>query len=247
MYHQSEFGNLENYLLEKKYLKNNSCEHPSNVHIFTGTVEFKKHRFKSVSLFLINAFDEKTLEMMSKIFVLLCIIIALGTTINFLETEASDWFYILGITVSLVPLLLSLCIQHALEYHRDTFCRKCGNKLACEETGEPLLKETSNNGDYTLTVTRHWKCRYCGNVDTREGPENIFTEKGEMLPLIHLKGIECKKCSGIGTVKEFKKPDIKEIGNKRITRRYYRCTLCGHEDITEIVETINRSVHACGS
>ncbi len=247
MYNQSEFGNLENYLLEKKYSKNTSCEQTLNVHIFTGTVEFKKHRFKSVSLFLINAFDEKTLEIMSKIFVLLCITIALGTTINFLETETSDWFYILDVMASLVSIIISLCIQNVLEYHKDTFCRKCGNKLACEEIGEPIMKEKSNFGDYTLTVTRHWRCGYCGNVDTREGPENIFTEKGEMLPVIHLKSIECKKCSLSGAVVEFKRPDVKEIGNKRITRRYYKCTLCGHEDISENEEQINRSVHACGS
>ncbi|AAM06204.1 TPA: hypothetical protein HA338_04340 [Methanosarcina acetivorans] len=247
MYHQSEFGNLENYLSEKKHLKNNSCEQALNVHIFTGTVEFKKHRFKSISLFLINVFDGKALEIMSKIFILLCITIALGTTINLLETETSDWFYILGITASMVPLIFSLFIQHVLEYHRDTFCRKCGKKLACEEIGEPVLKETSDHGDYTLTVTRYWKCRYCGNIDTREGPEGIYIKKGEMRPIIHLKSFECKKCGGIGTVKEFKRPDIKEIGNKRIIRRYYKCTLCGHEDIIESEETINRSIHARGS
>lgn len=247
MYHQSEFGKLENYLLEKKYLKNRSCEQALNVHTFTGTVEYKKHRFKSVSLFLINAFEAKTLEILSKIFIFLCITIALGTTINFLETEISDWFYLLGIMASMVPLIFSLFIQHALDYHQDTFCRKCGNKLACEEIGEPVLKETSNHEDYTLTVTRHWECRYCGNVDTREGPENIFTEKGEMRPVINLKSFECKKCSGIGTVKEFKRPDIKEIGNRRITRRYYKCTLCGHEEISESEEIINHNVHTRGS
>ena len=247
MYQQSEFGNLETYLLEKKYIKNNSCEENLDVHIFTGTVEFKKHRFKSVSLFLINAFDEKILEIMSKVFVLLCITIALGTTINFLDNETSDGFYILGIMVSLVSIIISLCIQNVLEYYQDTFCRECGNKLAYEEIGEPIMKETSNLGDYTLTVTRHWKCRHCGNVDTREGPENIFTEKGEMLPVIHLKNVECKNCGLSGAVVEFKKPDIKEIGNKRVTRRYYKCTLCGHKDISESEETISRSAHACGS
>jgi len=247
LYNQYEFGNLENYLLENKCNKNTSCEQTLNVHIFTGTVEFKKHRFKSVSLFLINAFDEKTLEIMSNIFVLLCITIALGMTINFLETETSDWFYILGVMASLVSIIISLCIQNVLEYYQDTFCRKCGNKLACEEVGEPIMKEKSNFRDYTLTVTRHWRCKYCGNVDTREGPENIFTEKGEMLPVIHLKSIECKKCSLSGAVVEFKKPDVKEIGNKRITRRYYKCTLCGNEDISESEEKINLSAHARGS
>lgn len=244
MYNQSEFGNLENYLLEKKYCKKTSCEQTLNTYVFTGAVEFKKYRFKKFSLFLINTFDEKILEIMSKIFFLLCIIIALVTIVNFLGNDTADWFYILGIILSLVPLIISLCIQNVLEYYQDTFCKKCGNKLACEEIGEPVIKETSSFGDYTLTVTRHWKCRYCGSVDVREDPENIFAEQGEMLPVISLKGIECKKCSVMGTVIEFKRPDMKEIGNKRITRRYYKCTLCGHEGINESEEIISRNIHA---
>jgi hypothetical protein len=244
LYNQSELGNLDNYLLEKKYIKKTSCEQPPDIYIFTGTVEFKKHRSENVSVILINTFDEKILELTGKVFLLLCITGALVTTINFLDNETADWLYVLGMIASLVPLIISLFIQNVLEYHQDTVCKKCGNKLACEEIGEPVMKETSNFGDYTLTVTRHWKCRYCGNVDTREGPENIFAEKGEMLPAVYLKGIECNKCSGISTVVELKKPDIKEIGNKRITRRYYKCTLCGHEDINESDETINRITHA---
>ncbi|WP_269849637.1 hypothetical protein [Methanosarcina horonobensis] len=121
--------------------------------------------------------------------------------------------------------------------------QKCGNKLACEEVGEPIMKETSSFGDYTLTVTRHWKCRYCGNVDTRESSENIFAEQGEMLPAVSLKGIECRKCGGIGTIVETKRPDIKEIGKKRLTRRYYNCTLCDHEDISESEEITFHGTH----
>lgn len=244
MYNQSEFGNLETYLLEKKYSKKTSCGQPPDIYIFTGTVGFKKHSFENVSVILINTFNEKILGIISKIFLLLCITGAFVTTINFQNSETADWLYIVGMVASLVPLIISLCIQNVLEYHKDTFCEKCGNKLACEEVGEPVMKETSNFSGYTLTVTRHWKCRYCGNVDTREGSENIFADKGEMLPAVYLKGIECSKCSGLSTVVEFKKPDIKEIGNKRTTRRYYKCTLCGYEDINESEETISRSTHA---
>lgn len=42
MYNQSEFGNLENYLLEKKLCKKTSCEQVLNTYIFTGAVEYKK-------------------------------------------------------------------------------------------------------------------------------------------------------------------------------------------------------------
>ncbi|MDM7918628.1 MAG: hypothetical protein QUS12_05620 [Methanosarcina sp.] len=243
MYNQSEFGNLENYLLEKKYYKNISCEQVLNTYIFTGAVEFKKHRFKKASIFLINVFNEKALEVMNKIFFLLCIIISLITIANFSGNDSSDWFYILGIISSLIPLIISLSIQNALEYHHDTFCKKCGKKLACEEIGDPVMKETSSYGDYSLTVTRHWKCRYCGDVDIRESPENIFAEQGEMLPAFSLKSIECKKCSETGTVVELKKPDIKEIGKLRLTRRYYKCTVCGNEYINESEEIVNRRSH----
>jgi DNA-directed RNA polymerase subunit RPC12/RpoP len=243
LYNQSEFGNLENYLLEKKFCKKTSCEQVLNTYIFTGAVEFKKHRFKKVSFFLINIFDEKALEIMSKIFFFFCIIISLVTVVNFLGNNATDWFYILGIIFSLIPLIISLCIQNVLEYYHDTFCKECGKKLACEEIGEPLMKETSSFGEYTLTVTRQWKCRYCGNVDTRQDQENIFAEQGEMLPSISLKSIECKKCSGTGTLIEIKRPDIKEIGKRRSTRRYYKCTACGNEDISESEEIINGRAH----
>jgi hypothetical protein len=247
LFNQSEFGNLENYLLEKKYYKNISCEQVLNTYIFTGAVEFKKHRFKKASIFLINVFNEKALEVMNKIFFLLCIIISLIisliTIANFSGNDSSDWFYILGIISSLIPLIISLSIQNALEYHHDSFCKKCGKKLACEEIGDPVMKETSSYGDYSLTVTRHWKCRYCGDVDIRESPENIFAEQGEMLPAFSLKSIECKKCSETGTVVELKKPDIKEIGKLRLTRRYYKCTVCGHEHINESEEIVNRRNH----
>ncbi len=243
MYNQSEFGNLENYLLEKKYCKSNSCEQTLNTYVFTGAVEFKKYRFRKCSHFLINTFDEKVLEITSKVFFLLCIITALVTTVNFLGNDTKDWFYILGIIFSLVSLIISICVQNVLEYYQDTFCKKCGNKLAYEEIGEPIMKETSSFGNYTLTVTRHWKCRYCGSVDIREGTENIFTEQGKMLPVASLKGIKCKKCSGIGTVMEIKKPDVKEIGKRRLTRRYYKCTLCSHDDIDESEEMICRRTH----
>jgi hypothetical protein len=243
LYNQSEFGNLENYLLEKKHHTKNSCEHVLDTYIFSGAVELKKYRFKKLSLFLINNFNEKVLEITSKVFFLLCIVITLVTTVYFVGNGISDWLYVLGLTLSLFPLIISLFIHNVLEYYHDTFCKKCGNKLACEEIGEPVIKETSNFGDYTLTITRHWKCRYCGNVDTREGKENIFTEQGEVLPVVFHEGLECRKCSGIGTVMELKKPDIKEIGKRRLIRRYYKCTLCGHEDIHENEEMINRCIH----
>ena len=146
-------------------------------------------------------------------------------------------------TVFLIPLIISLCIQDVLEYHQDTFCKACGKKLACEEIGEPIMKETSGFGDYSLTVTRHWKCRYCGNVEIRESPENIFTEQGEMLPVSSLKVIECKKCRETGSLVEIKKPDIKEIGTRRLTRRYYKCTTCSHEEIDESEEVVNHRIH----
>lgn len=243
MYNQSEFGNLENYLLEKKLCKKTSCEQVLNTYIFTGAVEYKKDRFKKVSLFLINIFDEKALEIMSKMFFLFCVIISLITIVNILSNGYGDWFYITGIVFSVISLIISLFIQNVLEYYHDTFCKKCGKKLACEETGEPVMKETSSYGEYTLIVTRHWKCRYCGNVDIRESQENIFAEQGEMLPEVSLKNIECNKCSETGTLVEIKKPDIKEIGRQRLTRRYYKCTVCGHEEINESEEIINRRKH----
>lgn len=245
MYNQSEFGNLENHLLEKKYYRNTSCEHVLNTYIFTGTVELKKPRFEKISLFLINTFDEKILEVTSNTFFLFYIIISLFIMFHYLVNRTADWVYILSMALFLIPLIISISIQNVLEYYQDTFCKACGKKLACEEIGEPIMKETSGFGNYTLTVTRHWKCKYCGNVDTRESPENIFAEQGEMLPEFSLKAIECKKCREAGSLVEIKKPDIKEIGKRKLTRRYYKCTTCSHEEINESEELVSRRIHVC--
>lgn len=243
MYNQSEFGNLENHLLEKKHYRSTSCEHVLNTYIFTGTVELKKPRFKKTSLFLINTFDEEALEVISNAFFFFYIIISLITIFIYLVSRTANWYYILSLLFLLVPLMVSLLIQNVLEYYHDTFCKVCGKKLACEEIGEPIMTETSSFGDYSLTVTRHWKCKYCSNIDVREGKEDIFAEQGEMLPANSLKVIECKKCRETGSLVEIKKPDIKEIGTRRLTRRYYKCATCGHEDINESEEVVNHRLH----
>lgn len=246
MYNQSEFANLENHLLEKKYYRNTSCEHVLNTYIFTGTVEFKKPRFEKTSLFLINTFDEKTLKVISNSFFLFCIVISLVTIFKYPVSRTADWFYILIMTCFLIPLIISIFIQNALEYYKDTFCNACGKKLACEEIDEPIVKETSGFGNYTLKVTRYWKCKYCGNVEIRESQEDIFAAQGEMLPAFSLKAIECKKCRETGSIVEIKKPDIKEIGKRRLTRRYYKCTICGHEEINEHEEIVTSRIHVGG-
>ena len=63
-----------------------------------------------------------------------------------------------------------------------------------------------------------------------------------MLLVGSLESIECKTCSEIGTVVEVKRPDVKVIGKRKLTRRYYKCTLCGHGDINESEEIINRRI-----
>ena len=153
MYNQSKFSNLENYLPEKKYHIKTTCEQILDTYIFSSVVELKKHRFKKLSSLLISNFDEKVLEMTSKVFFLLCIVIILVTTVYFMGNGVADWLYVLGLTLSLIPLIISLCMHNVLEYCHDTFCIKCESKLACEEIGEPFMKETSSFGDYTLTVT----------------------------------------------------------------------------------------------
>lgn len=246
MYNQSEFSNLENHLLEKRHYRNTSCEHVLNTYVFTGTVEFKKARFEKISLFLINRFDEKTLKIISNTFFLFYTVISLITIFNDLVNRTADWVYVLSITLFIIPLIISIFIQNVLEYYQDTFCKACGRKLACEEIDEPIMKETSGFGDYTLTVTRRWKCKYCDNVDIRESKENIFTEQGEMLPEFSLKAIECKKCREMGSLIEIKKPDIKEIKKRRLTRRYYKCTVCGHEEISENEEIVTHRINIGG-
>lgn len=247
----SFLGKLESDKNEKKNRKTSHKKPASEIHVFTEAGEFKESTKINplVVKFLIDKIGEKKLEFIADTFRGFCKIGILVSSImmftlaffsGFIEEELVDWSFFLSFILffsALIAVFTVNIIDGLLKYHRDAICRNCGEKFACEEIKKPIVKEVSTSEEYTITATRHWKCKYCGNVDIREEIEDIITKKGDMMSPNYLKEIQCKKCKEYQTVEEFKKPDVKEIGNTRTERRYIICSRCGHEDIIVREET----------
>jgi hypothetical protein len=141
----------------------------------------------------------------------------------------------------LYPLFFSLYIVFMLfllsgagilsheEYVKATKCKKCHREYASEEREEPDIKEVSTEDSYTVTITRYWKCKYCGHRDSSKSSENIKAYKGEKKKP---EKIKCVKCGRQGISPECRNPDIKmeEFTGAAnfITTRYYRCKYCRH-------------------
>jgi DNA-directed RNA polymerase subunit M/transcription elongation factor TFIIS len=113
-------------------------------------------------------------------------------------------------------------------YIKATKCKKCHKVYAYEEMENPDIKEVSTEDTYTVTITRHWKCKYCGYIDNTESPENIDTHKGKKKKP---KRIFCEKCGKSGVYPEYKTPDVRsdEFAFTRI--RFYKCEQCKYINI----------------
>ena len=103
----------------------------------------------------------------------------------------------MDITTTIFYINLFICLLTGMgklsdeEYVEAPKCKKCNMEYAYEEREEPDVKEVSTEDSYTLTITRYWKCKYCGHIDSSESSENIIAYKEEKgIP----KEIECEKC-----------------------------------------------------
>ena len=207
---------------------------------FTNRGKIKIHRFKSISKCLITIFGEKAIEIIWTMLSAIVIFFCLGTIILLLfisvyEKDATAIFWKFYISF-IILLFLAGITYNALEYHRNSLCRLCGRKLACEEIKEAVINEISTSDEYIVTVVRYWKCKFCGRIDLREGPEDIVAKKGDYqskcyLERIQFEGIKCKNCGEKNVIEEFRRSDIKEQGSKRVIRNYYKCNNCGYIDI----------------
>jgi len=95
-------------------------------------------------------------------------------------------------------------------YYRKAFCEVCAREFAYEEFEKPDLEEISTSEDYSLKITRHWKCKYCGNEKLITGSEGFVTTKGEKMGFSSLVKIPCKNCGKTTAYEEYKKPDVKK-------------------------------------
>lgn len=123
-----------------------------------------------------------------------------------------------------------------VRYVKATRCKRCHKNYAYEEREEPDIKEVSTEELYVVTVTRHWRCKYCGHIDSSESPEKIKAYKGLKEIKRATREIKCEKCGKTEFNFEYKNPDIKEdpFGKTVVQTetKYYKCNYCGNLNIT---------------
>ena len=220
----------------------------SNTHIFIHEGGFKKNDFflKGFSPVLIRTFGEPFISLLGRVPDYLIIIVWFMLLFAIEESGLSELYAILFILIlgPLVIVMLGLRSQlsHAGEYYRDVLCVKCGNEFSCEEAKNPEIEETSTPYQYTIQVTRYWKCRLCGHINAQKSSEGFTTKKGKLNRLSSVAKIPCKRCGKTGAYEEYKKPDESKskVGahNEFMTRRYYRCKFCKYEDIKAVHEDV---------
>ncbi|MCC4771051.1 hypothetical protein FXV91_13005 [Methanosarcina sp. DH2] len=146
---------------------------------------------------------------------------------------------ILGSVVGLGIHLIGDFLIYNVNYVKATRCERCHMNYAYEEREEPDIKEASTEDSYNVTITRYWKCKHCGFMDSSESPEKIKAHKGTKGKP---KEIKCKKCGKIGINSEYRNPDVKKESFPMIgprpegvinTTRYYKCIYCGNLNTTE--------------
>jgi rubredoxin len=155
----------------------------------------------------------------------------------------NEFLYIIIILLICITFIIlieaGMSLPSLVEYVRSTKCKNCSREYAYEEIEEPDVKEVSTQNSYIVTITRHWKCKYCGFIDSSESPENVKTCKGEKK---EPKQIECENCGLTKIRPEYKNPDIKkeELPSKTITTaiRYYKCGYCGRINIEVEKKTV---------
>ncbi|WP_162197333.1 hypothetical protein [Methanosarcina sp. 1.H.T.1A.1] len=220
----------------------------SNTHVIISEGAFKKNDFflKRFTPVLIRTFGEPFISFFGKVPDYLISILYVTFLILIAQFQLSDTHVISLILIS-VPLIFVVFelisqLSYAGEYYRDILCEKCGNEFSCEETKVPEIQETSTPYQYTIQVTRHWKCRTCGFINIRKSSEGFTTKKGSLNRLSSVAKIPCKRCGKTGAYVEYKDPDKSQskVGahNEFVTRRYYRCKFCKYEDIKAVQEDV---------
>lgn len=198
---------------------------------------------------LVNTYGETAVHIFGILKVILGItgiliaFIALGKIPEYLEGFKR---YLAG-TVILVVFYVSATIvlegissQSGAKFLRFLKCKRCGRKNAYEEREKPDVREDSTENLYTVTITRYWKCKYCGYFDSSESSENIKCFKVRKKKPIK---ITCEECGETSLSSECRNPDMKREdypGGSNVTEiRYYKCDYCGHLNIVAKKNRLN--------
>ena len=103
---------------------------------------------------------------------------SIGKIISYLPAfpeNVSYWVFGFGFILLLVGLLLLSAIQ----YHSSTKCEnpECGEDFAYEEIEYPVRHDTDTKEGTWRTVTRTYKCKYCGYVAKKESPPFLVKDE----------------------------------------------------------------------
>ncbi|WP_440955961.1 hypothetical protein ACSAZK_03115 [Methanosarcina sp. Mfa9] len=203
-----------------------------------------KNRLKSISPSLINKFGEKKLKVMGdrlNAFGVLSVAFGFPLWISlFLQDKG---FISKEVTMEVLLLLFILSILFAwigyefietVRYFEDSKCKNCGKDFAYNEFKKPEAKEVSSPHRYEISLTRYWKCKFCGHTDPRTEPVPFIHKKGS---IDNLSNQTCSVCKKESALEVQKNPDIKVEGSTTTKIRHYRCKYCnsyGIEIETEV-------------
>lgn len=163
-------------------------------------------------------------------------IFGFGIYMGSIFLEQISWFLVLlGFVVGFLFFTEGFSLIYSVQYVKATKCKNCLKNYAYEEREKPNVKEVSTEDSYIVTITRYWKCKHCGHMDSSEGPERIKTHKGTKYKP---EKIKCEKCGKTEITAECRDPDVREeitsMSTVGTTIRYYRCRNCGHLNRKEL-------------
>ncbi len=194
----------------------------------------------------INSLGEVGVSIIAWLSVIIGYFGLMAVMMEYMEKISYIWLVILCI-VPFSLFIYGIVLLPYVKYIGVTGCRNCHKVYAYEETKNPDIKEVSTGKSYKVTITRYWKCKYCGYINSTDSPENIGTykEKRKKKP----RKIICQKCGESGLCFEYKDPDIKFVEEVSIRIRYYRCEYCKNVNIEveKISSSEGSSWESCGS
>lgn len=233
---KGEFRTKDSLGKDKDYSM--KCTQDMCVTEYKGKIRYRKP-FKRVPL--VDTYGETAVKLFGILKIILGItgvliaFIALGKMPENLEGLEK---YLLGTVILVIFYVSSTLVLEGISSHSSAMflkslkCKQCGRKNAYEEREKPDIREDSTENSYTVTITRYWKCKYCGYLDISESSENIKCFKMKKKKPTKIK---CEECGVTSLVSECRNPDMKiedHPGGSNITEiRYYKCDYCGHLNI----------------
>jgi len=213
--------------------------------IITCTYKGEKRDRKNLNRVpYINSHGKKAVQITGWLGIFLGIVIFIGLFIALdylvsLNFEESTYYLIIfiGSYGGVDVCYIGNCLLCKVKYVEATRCKRCRKNYAYEEREKPDVKEVSTESSCIVTITRHWRCKKCGYIDSSESHENIKTYRGLKAIKRATRKVKCEKCGRSGFNFEFKYSDVKSgsFGMKGVetTTRYYKCNSCGNINIAE--------------